>query len=268
MDYLISGGLGFIGKNLAIKLSKGLEKFEVLDKLTDCDLCKVYIKTLPCKTFVHLASLTNVRESLANPEEVILQNCQTTLKCLDCAKRCKSHFIFTSSMGAPQALSPYSASKLACEAFCTAYRESYGLNITILRLSNVYGPHSIHKNSVIPKFIKNCLDKRDLKIYGDGSQTRDFIYIDDVVDAIINCNNSKLLNISSGIPVSILYLSKLIKDLSTELTSFTPKIRHVLPIKGEIDKVEINTNIKPKVPLKTGLRETFKWFMEYYNYAK
>lgn len=267
MNYLISGGLGFIGKNLAIKLSK-TSQIEVLDKLTGCDLCKVDILAPTCSTFIHLASLTNVRESILNPTDFIIQNCQSTLNCLNFAKTHNSHFIFTSSMGAPDAMSPYSASKLACEAICTAYRESYGVKVTVLRLSNVYGPHSRHKNSVIPKFIKLCLDKQPLIIFGNGSQTRDFIYVDDVVETIINCGEVKTLNVSSGVPTSILYLAKFIKDLSTELISFTPKIKLALPVRGEIDRVEIKTDIKVKTSLKTGLRSTFKWFMEHYDYIK
>ena len=265
MDYAISGGLGFIGKNLVIALNKSNKEFSILDKLAGCDLCKQDIILPDCSIFIHLAAITDVRKSILNPEDTILQNIKSTLKCLNYARNNCSEFIFTSSMGAPYALSPYSSSKLACESICTAYRASYGLKIKILRLSNVYGPHSIHKSSVISKFIRNCLDKEPLTIYGNGLQTRDFVYVDDVVKAITNCNGHEVTNVSTGRSISIMYLAKLIRNISTELTTFTPNIEHVQAIKGEIDEVEVYSNITNTIQLKTGLTSTFKWFMEHYD---
>jgi len=99
-------------------------------------------------------------------------------------------------MGASELQSPYSASKLACEEFCTTYRQTFGVKVNVLRLSNVYGPHSIHKTSVIAKFIKQCINRKDLEIFGDGMQTRDFVHVDDVIDTIINCKKFNPLNVA------------------------------------------------------------------------
>ena len=264
-NYIITGGLGFIGKNLSNDLSSLNQSPIVLDLLTGCDLCKTEIILSNCDTLIHLAALTNVRSSILNPTETFTQNCASTLNCLNYAKEHNVHFIFTSSMGAPASLSPYSASKLACEALCTAYRESLGVKTTILRLSNVYGSHSLHKTSVIAKFIKNCIDKQPLTIFGDGSQTRDFIHVDDVTRSIINCPDVSLINIASGTIISILHLAQRIQGLSTKLLSFTPEIHFTDAIKGEINSVDSSTDIEPTVDLNDGLKNTFKWFIGNYN---
>ena len=85
----------------------------------------------------------------------------------------------------PRPVSPYGASKLAGEAYCSAYYLSFGIKTVSLRFANVYGPLSKHKNSVVAKFLKQAFSGETLEIYGDGSQTRDFIYIDDLIQAII-----------------------------------------------------------------------------------
>ena len=260
----MSGGLGFIGTNLAIELKNRNKVFTILDKLNGCDVCEVVITYPDCTTFVHLAAFTNVRDSIKWPISAVTENSVGIVKCLHYAKRLGSHFIFTSSMGAPSSLSPYTASKLAGEAFCTAYRESYGLDTTVLRLSNVYGPFSKHKESVVAKFIKLCLDSKPIEIFGNGMQTRDFVHVDDVVRTIIRCSKAKMLNVSSGKATTILDLAEMIRSLSAELTGFTPEIVWRNAIKGEIGEVKPKTNIRPKISLEEGLRSTFKWYMEHY----
>ena len=265
-DYIISGGLGFIGKNLSIKLSRSFKDFVILDKLTGCDLCKVSIRIQSCSNFIHLASFTDVRKSLLKPKKAFLENITSTLNALNYCRTCDARLVFTSSMGAPELQSPYSASKLACEALCTTYRKAYNVNTTILRLSNVYGPHSLHKTSVISAFIRNALNKKALTIFGDGEQTRDFIYIDDVVSTIINSSNKVSMCVASGITTSIKQLAYLIQNTSEELTNYAPPVKFNGYIKGEIINVETSTDIKAKTPLDKGIKKTFKWFMENYKW--
>jgi len=83
----------------------------------------------------------------------------------------------------PKPLSPYGASKLSCEGYCSAFYGSYGLKTVISRFSNVYGRYCLHKESVIVKFIKDGISKGELTVYGDGSQSRDFIHVDDLCKA-------------------------------------------------------------------------------------
>ena len=266
MNYIISGGAGFIGQNLVKSLPKPY--FSTILDISQGqgqDLRKDVITVPICDTFVHLAALTNVRYSLINPQKVILDNCKMTLNCLEYARSRKAQFIFTSSMGAPELLSPYSASKLACEAFCTTYQRTFDVKVSVLRLSNVYGPHSVHKTSVIAKFIKQCINKEDLEIYGNGLQIRDFIHVDDVTKTIVNYRYTNHLNVASGTTISILELAEIIRHLSIKYLSHTPKITHLPTIKGEIKKVKPSTDIKPTTSIHDGLDNTFKWFMENYH---
>jgi UDP-glucose 4-epimerase len=126
-----------------------------------------------------------------------------TLNMLEAARHNNvSRFIFASSgapLGevdppihekiAPRPVSPYGASKLAGEAYCSAYYRSFYLKTVSLRFGNVYGPFSSNKESIIAKFIKQSLKGEPCEIYGDGMQTRDFIYVTDLVDAIMKAVN-------------------------------------------------------------------------------
>ncbi|MFA5371212.1 MAG: NAD-dependent epimerase/dehydratase family protein, partial [Sideroxydans sp.] len=85
----------------------------------------------------------------------------------------------------PHPVSPYGASKLAGEGYCSAYKRTFGIDTVMLRFGNVYGPGSVHKSSVVAKFVRRALAGEALEIYGDGTQTRDFIYIDDLIDAVL-----------------------------------------------------------------------------------
>jgi len=266
MDFVISGGLGFIGINLATYLVEQRKTFKVLDKMCNQDICESsQLKNLPkFQTFVHLAAFTNVRQSILLPSKAINENILGLTNCLDCVRDTKAHFIYTSSMGAPLSLSPYQASKLAGEFICNAYRESYGVEATTLRLSNVYGPRSKYKNSVVSSFIKRCCDGEDIEIFGNGLQTRDFVHVEDVCNTIINCTKQKTINVASGTTISILELAEIIRHLSFELINFRPEIKWKAAVRGEIEKVDANTDITPTVLLEDGLKSTFEWFKDYY----
>lgn len=148
---------------------------------------------------VHLAANTGVAPSVENPRQDMEANTTGTFNMLEAARGNRvERFIFASS-GAPvgeveppineekppRPVSPYGASKLAGEGYCSAYYRTFGLKTVSLRFGNVYGPLSKHKSSVVAKFFKQALAGETLEIYGNGSQTRDFIYIDDLIQAIL-----------------------------------------------------------------------------------
>ena len=147
---------------------------------------------------VHLAAQTGVIPSLEDPAFDMEQNVGGTLNLLEaCRIAGTPRFVLASSSAplgeqeppideskVPRPLSPYGASKLAGEGYCSAYAGSFGLETIALRFSNVYGPRSTYKGSVVAKFIKNILSGIPLTIYGSGGQTRDFIYVEDLCDAI------------------------------------------------------------------------------------
>jgi UDP-glucose 4-epimerase len=147
---------------------------------------------------VHLAANTGVAPSLADPRSDCLTNVIGTFNYLEAARTAGvGRFVFASS-GATigeceppihellpaRPVSPYGASKLAGEAYCSAYARSFGIDAVALRFGNVYGPGSEHKESVVARFIRRAFAGQALQIYGDGAQTRDFIYIDDLIRAI------------------------------------------------------------------------------------
>ena len=157
------------------------------------------VVTRGCDVIVHFAASTGVGPSVQNPRADCMANVIGTFNYLEAARINNiPRFIFASS-GAPAGevdppiheelpphpVSPYGASKLAGEGYCSAYNRTFGIDTVILRFGNVYGPGSIHKSSVVAKFIRRAFNGETLEIYGDGSQTRDFIYIDDLIDAVL-----------------------------------------------------------------------------------
>lgn len=232
MNWLITGGCGFIGSSLISRLvAEGGHAIRAVDNLsvgTLDDLARVcefsqndsldgfpdegvelvvgdildqdltIEVTRGADVIVHLAANTGVGPSVEDPRGDCFANVIGTLNYLEGARaNAVRRFVFASS-GAPvgecvppiheelpaHPVSPYGASKLAGEGYCSAYFHSFGVETVALRFGNVYGPGSGHKNSVVAKFIKQAMAGESLEIYGDGKQTRDFIYIDDLVRAI------------------------------------------------------------------------------------
>lgn len=148
---------------------------------------------------VHLAANTGVGPSVQDPFGDCQANVLGILNMLEAARQNQAdRFIFASSSApvgeveppiheelAPRPVSPYGASKLAGEGYCSAYYRTFGVKSAALRFGNVYGPGSIHKSSVVAKFIKQAVNGETCTIYGDGTQTRDFIFIEDLIQAIL-----------------------------------------------------------------------------------
>ena len=148
---------------------------------------------------IHFAANTGVPNSVEDPRLDMECNVIGIFNMLEAARQNNiKRFVFASS-GAPAGeveppiheelpphpVSPYGASKLAGEGYCSSYFKTFGIDTVSLRFGNVYGPGSKRKSSVVAKFIRLALEGKQVEIYGDGTQTRDFIYIDDLVDAVI-----------------------------------------------------------------------------------
>ncbi len=184
--------------SIEVGLYKGIEGSvqlivgDILDEKTALEISK------GSDTIVHLAANTGVGPSVENPRADCMANVIGTFNYLEAARENKiARFIFASSGApvgeveppiheelAPHPVSPYGASKLAGEGYCSAYNKTFGIDTVMLRFGNVYGPGSLHKSSVVAKFIQRALNGETLEVYGDGLQTRDFIYIDDLIDAL------------------------------------------------------------------------------------
>jgi len=166
------------------------------------DICDYSVCFNCCQdidVIVHLAASTGVGPSVEDPKKDMESNVIGTFNMLEAARNNSvKRFIFASSGApvgecdppiheelAPHPVSPYGASKLAGEGYCSSYFRTFGIETIALRFGNVYGPGSNRKNSVVAKFIKQAMQGETLEIYGDGNQTRDFIYIDDLISAIL-----------------------------------------------------------------------------------
>jgi len=252
-DNLSTGSKANLDKAIADSAKNGSVEFIEGDILDFDTLNKAVAEH---DAVVHLAAHTRVRESIKNPQENQTVNSIGTFNVIEAArKQGVDKFVFASSNAAvgeqkppinekmiPKPLSPYGAVKLYGEAICSAYYHSYGLKTVSLRFANAYGPYSDHKTSVIAKFIKRIKDGKQLEIYGDGKQTRDFIHAHDICRAIytiITHDNSRpapwgeVFQIATGKETPIIDLAKMIisfTDSPKNLITFAP------PIKGEIRK--------------------------------
>jgi len=272
MTDLVSGSSGFIGGHIARALREPL----LLD-IKELDDIR-YVNSLPrIKTIYHQAAVPSVPRSLKAPVMITSVNVLGTVNMLEVARRYGvRNFVFASSssiyggMGDDELeiyeereanpLSPYAASKLACEKYLNVYNELYDMNCTVLRYFNVYGPGQ-NPNSqyaaVIPKFLKRAREGKPLEIYGDGEQKRSFVYVGDVVEANLKAAGKRgTFNIGYPKPTTVNELAEIIINL----TDSKSKIAHVKPRKGDIrnsvpciEKAKRELGWKPKVSIEEGI---------------
>lgn len=295
---LVTGGLGFIGAHVTRQLADIGVRSRVVDlrspgqapmplpegtEVVPADVrdARAMLDAAEgCSSIVHLAALTSVQDSLTAPTDALDANVGGTLYVLEAARTLGiKRFVLASSNAAagehppplteelvPRPLSPYGASKLGAEAFCSAYQASYGINAAVLRFANVYGPGSLEKSSVVAKFIRRVLAGETLTIYGDGQQTRDFVHVADVARAVVAAvrhpDASGLFQIGTGRETSVLELIELIEHASDR----RPAIEHLPPLAGEIRRNRVDPSRAkqelgwvPAIELRDGLAETYSW---------
>jgi UDP-glucose 4-epimerase len=295
MKVLITGGAGFIGSNLAsylkqegydvivfdnfersIKNAKSVLKGIAIEKLDLRRDLKKIIKHARKSVIVHAAAYINAKESIKKPLEYLENNVASTVNLLKATSKIAEKIIYLSSAavyGEPKHLpinerhdlnpiNPYGASKLSAEYWIKAYSNLYGVNHVILRLFNVYGEKQKREYAgVISKFIEKARKRKPLIIYGNGLQTRDFVYIEDVAKAVklaIKTKNSNdIYNIGFGKSTTINQLAEIIM----EAFSFYKKPIYMPERKGDIKHSQADVSkamkllgYKPEVPLKEGIK--------------
>ncbi len=299
--WLVTGGCGFIGTNLVERLCQADYRVRVLDNcsvgdtpsngvefmLGDiCDQEAVRAAVEGTDVVIHLAAQSGVIPSIEDPLHDFETNALGTLNLLSaCRDSGVKRFVFASSNAAlgevpipfdeskaANPISPYGASKLTGEAYCLAFRGSFNLPTVALRFANAYGPLSSHKNSVIAKFLKCALDGQPLIIYGDGSQTRDFIYVDDICDAIVLAAEAdcagEIFQIASGVEIPIIDLARLIQELVEGDVLIVHEERRqgeAYRIRASIDKAGRLLGFSPKVQIQEGVKRTYEWFNTHYQ---
>jgi len=302
---IVTGGAGFIGSNLVKELARKAYQVTVIDDLStgknenlepllandNVRFIQGSITDLPllqrlfhnASYVFHVAALPSIPRSIENPLASHNANATGTLNVLISARENKVEKVIYSSSSSvygdtptlpkqedmmPNPRSPYAVAKLAGEYYCRAFQQVYNLNTVCLRYFNVYGPRQDPDSqyaAVIPRFIHNCLQGKPPLIYGDGKQTRDFTYVDDVVTANILAAESQAtgtFNIGTESSVSINELAGLVlkltgKDIRPVHQDPRPgDIRHSL---AAISKAG-SFGYKPAYSLEQGLRETIKKF--------
>jgi UDP-glucose 4-epimerase len=319
MRWIVTGGAGFIGKNLVIELLKRLEDVVVVDKVPyvasgydeieivqDCIDHLTYLQRDLTKSrdldfsewfspgggdvVVHLAAMSGVKECSQVPLSAFYINLEAPFSILDAAADfCAKRFVFASSgavvagspMLKPSEISPprpvnvYGSMKAAAEQLCRGFSEERGLSTAALRFSNVYGPYSGHKTSAVHAFIQKMMAGEILKVHGDGKQTRDFVFVGDVVHAIIGAgvltfDGTKTLHVSSGIETAVFDAADGDLSLYDEICEAIGEGEKPFDLVDQdpgVTRASLNSDftrrflcIGSPTPLGSGIRDTVAWY--------
>jgi UDP-glucose 4-epimerase len=309
MNCIVTGACGFVGLNLCEKLLKngykviGLDNFIVGSigelqrtcghfknfEFVNYDFSKRYSDESVFQdtdVIYHLGGMSGIRPSLKTPDIWFNNNVVGTFNILEVARKYHIPNVVMASSSAclgdvippmheempMKPISPYGATKGCKELFASAYAHSYDMNVSALRFSNVYGPHSTIKASLVAKFIRKIIAGEQINIYGDGTQTRDFIYVEDLMDALELASEAdvggEIFQISTGVETSVNTMTKMICD-GMKYAYEIPPIQFTDPVLGDIQtnyadntKAKITLGWTPKIDIKDGLEKTIKWFVK------
>jgi UDP-glucose 4-epimerase len=299
---LVTGGAGFIGSSLARLLADRGDRVRILDDLSIGR--PEYLEGVPhelirapladgaavaraiegADAVVHLAARAGIPDSVADPLGTFEVNVHQLLGVLDAARRAEvPRFVFASSNAAagdheppanetdlPHPVSPYGASKLAGEAYCQAYAATYGMAACSLRFSNAYGPRSLHKKSVVAAWVRATLAGEPVTVHGDGEQTRDFVYVDDLARAVLAALDAppdavagELFQAGTGHETTINELAAALERAvgrPIEIVRGPARPGDVRRNVSRVDKAEKQLGYRAAVPLDEGLARTVAWF--------
>lgn len=302
----ITGGAGFIGTNLTLSLKQAGHEITIMDDLSNSDISRVKLLDVDflnesienfdaIKVFlkgldyvVHLAARGSVPRSIKDPVGTFNANVLGTLNLLEAARSSGVPIIFTSSSSVyglnPKTpknekdwlhpISPYAASKLNCEALVQAWSNSYNIKILTFRLFNVFGPYQKPDSpysAVIPKWSLSALKNQEIKIFGDGTQLRDFTFVGDVINTI---QFSIDQNVEFAGPINLSFNKKIsVNELAQMFKAFVPNlnITHLDKRPGDIkDSLSDGILMKSIFPsitnsnFESSLLNTFNWVKNNY----
>jgi UDP-glucose 4-epimerase len=305
--YLVTGGAGFIGSHVATRLSDLGHAVRVVDDLSTGneanlgpvareiefirgDLCDPQV----CRRAVegidivfHLAALASVPASLVDPWACHAANVNGTMRLLEACARAKVQRVVYSSSSAvygdteipakaetaePEPRSPYAASKLAGEQYVLAFARAGVVEGVALRYFNVFGPRQRPGSAyaaVVPNFLQAALEQRPAEVFGDGRQTRDFIYVENVVDANVLAAtlpvasvNGWVLNVGAGRRTSLLDLIEAIGGVVGRPLNYTVHAGRAGDVRDSLASLERARRVlgfESRVSLEDGLRDTWNW---------
>jgi nucleoside-diphosphate-sugar epimerase len=305
---LVTGGAGFIGSNLVERLLREGRAVRVLDnfatgrrenlaaldgkfELVEGDIQsyeRVHNAVRGCEVVFHQAALPSVPRSIQDPLTSNAANVTGTLNVLLAARdEGVERVVYASSSSAygdsPELpkresmpalpISPYAVAKLAGEGYCRAFCEVYGLQTVALRYFNVFGPRQDPQSqyaAVIPRFILAFLAGQPPVVYGDGEQSRDFTYVDNVVEANLHAAQAarvagRVFNVATGSRISLNAMLDQLRSLTGRaieaeyVPSRAGEVKHSL---ADISEATARLGYRPQVDFAQGLRMTFNWYAE------
>jgi UDP-glucose 4-epimerase len=301
----VTGGAGFVGSNLVRRLIPEGYEVTVIDDFTtglksnlkglDCRIKEASLvdevamaeATIGCDWIIHLGARGSVPRSIRNPQATFEVNTLGTLNVLNVARKHGSRVMFSSSSSvygrnlelpkreeswmAP--LTPYAASKLSGEALVQSYSESFGIPAVIFRFFNIFGPWQRPDHdyaAVIPKWIWKALRDEQIQVFGDGNQSRDFTYVDTVIDVLISTLKWEVayptpINLAFGNKISLNQLIDQLRALYKNL-----KVEYLGERKGDVKESQndptliqsLFPEIKP-ITFEEGIERTNAWLSSY-----
>lgn len=305
---LVTGGAGFVGTNL-VALLTGKTDWEVTVLDNEVSASRRNLEPYPVAflsgdvrdveavreavsgqdVVVHLAADTRVMDSIDDPTLNFDVNAAGTLTLLEACRRANVGRVVAASTGGAilgdaqppihedlpaRPLSPYGASKLAMEGYLHAYGGAYGMQTAALRFANVYGPHSGHKGSVIAEFIRRMTAGEEITVFGDGTQTRDYVFVEDLVHGVLQVVENRstgVFQLGTGTPTSINDLLKLLTDVvgSNASVRYEPARRgEVRDTWCDVGRAKRTFGFEPRTDLRAGLAATLAWFKEHSSHGQ
>jgi UDP-glucose 4-epimerase len=303
MDVLVTGGAGFIGCHLVARLVEDGHRVIVLDDLSfgrlenlaslDVELIRADVRDVGAhverlrsvRCVFHLAALVSSFDSLKQPEPYLATNLLGTLAVIRlCQSLERPRLVFASSSTVygdtreplrresdlPEPSTVYAVTKLGAEQLVMLHREQIGYDDVCLRLFNVYGPKQNAEHpyaNVTCKFSKAAARGTPVTLYGDGRQTRDFIYVDDVVDAMLAVARAptprRVYNVGTGSDASLGTLLELVQEIAEidlSVQREPPWPNDIRAIRADVTALRADVGWAPRVELREGLRRTIEWF--------
>ncbi len=305
MECLVTGGAGFVGSHLIERLLMDNHSVTCLDDFStgkrknidhikdrinivkgdirDPDVARKVVKNVD--NVFHLAAQISVNRSVREPQFDASVNIEGTINLLEAT--CNSsikRFIYISTGGAiygepeiipasentlEDPISPYGISKLVGEKYLHWFHRVYGLSYSIIRPANIYGPRQdpLGEAGVISIFLGRIKDKKPLEIFGDGNDTRDYVYVKDIAEICIQAlisDDIDIFNAGSGKQTSVLELIEIIEDV----TNLKSNKRFCEPRSGDVNRISLDSSRafeklkwKPKTDLISGISNTWDWFI-------
>jgi UDP-glucose 4-epimerase len=299
MNFLVTGAAGFLGAALANRLAQGGHSVRGLDDLSAGDPArlspaviftrgdvndrpKLWSLLQGVECVYHLAARVSVQESVLYPREYNAVNVGGTVSVMEAIRDAGVRRVVLVSSGAvygeqsvqplredqpPNPRSPYAVSKLAAEYYARTIGALWGIETVALRVFNAYGPGQPMPAAhapVIPRFLKRALTGASLVIYGDGAQSRDYVYVDDVVEALVAAATARdvdrrILNVGSGRETTVRELVALVSQVTgrrVEALYSQSEDGGVSRMRADLSRASEKLGFQPKVPLADGLALT------------